>query len=131
MKKIYKKSVPTVYRGIRYRSRWEIYCAKLLLYSGISFQYEPQRFFLTNTLSALPDFFLPSLNLYLEVKGAYSKKDYAIKAILSRTHNIKYLGKKELEFISGRKASFLSSKEIVNYKPTQEEVLRFKKLLEY
>ena len=129
-KRIYKKGAETVYRGIRYRSRWEVYVAKLLLYSDIHFLYEHKRFFLTRFLSYLPDFYLPSMGLYLEVKGSLSKKDKTILSIFSKFHRIKYLGKKELCKISGRSASFLSSPDMKEYVPSKEEVRRFKRFIE-
>jgi hypothetical protein len=130
MARIYKKGIKSVYRGVTYRSRWEVYVSKLLLYSDIQFKYEPQRFFLTQTISYLPDFYIPTLGIYLEVKGSLSKKDRIIISLFSRTHKLIYLGKEELEYISGRKSSFLSSPEILLYSPTTEEVTRFRRVIE-
>ena len=128
--RVFKKGTETVYRGIKYRSRWEVYVAKLLLYSDVYFLYEPQRFFLTRTLSYLPDFYIPSHGLYIEVKGSLSKKDKILLSIFSQSHRLKYLGKKELCAISGRPVSFLSSPKMKEYTPTKEEVKRFKRFLD-
>ena len=127
--RVFKKGVSCTYRGIKFRSRWELYTSKLLLYSDTPFKYEPQRFFLTNTISVLPDFYIPHLDLWIEVKGSYSKKDMIIKSLFSKTHRIIYLGKKELEFISGKKSSFLSSPNMLTYSPSADEIKRFKKMV--
>lgn len=129
-KRVFKKGTETVYRGIKYRSRWEVYVAKLLLYSDVSFMYEPKRFFLTRTLSYLPDFYIPTHGFYIEVKGSLSKKDKIVLSIFSKTHRLKYLGKKELCAISGKSAAFLSSPQMKEYIPTKDEVSRFKRFLE-
>jgi hypothetical protein len=126
----YKRGTETVYRGIKYRSRWEVYVAKLLLYGDIYFLYEPRRFFFSKTLSYLPDFYIPSYGTYVEVKGSLSKKDRLLLSIFSRTHKIKYLGKSELVAISGRNAAFLSSPDMKDYVPSKAEVMRFKRFLE-
>lgn len=129
MARIYKKGIKSVYRGVTYRSRWEVYVSKLLLYSDTHFQYEPQRFFLTQTLSYLPDFYIPHLGIYLEVKGSLSKKDRIILSLFSKTHRVVYLGKDELEKISGKKSSFLSSPNMLTYSPSEDEIKRFKKMV--
>jgi len=50
------------------RSSWEANIARLLLYFGITYFYEPERFDL-NDVTYCPDFYLPTLDTYLEVKG--------------------------------------------------------------
>lgn len=130
MRRVYKRGSATVYRGINYRSRWEVYVAKLLLYSDITFQYEPQRFFLTNRLSYLPDFYVPSLGVYIEVKGSLSRKDMWLLHLFSKSYKLLYLGKDELKKIHGKPISGLSSKDIINYVPTKDEIYRFRCVLE-
>jgi hypothetical protein len=130
LKRVFKKGSETTYRGIKYRSRWEVYVAKLLLYGDIYFMYEPRRFFFSKSLSYLPDFYLPSYGTYVEVKGSLSKKDKLLLSIFTRTHKLKYLGKKELMQISRRSAAFLSSPDMKEYVPSKSEVERFKRFLE-
>lgn len=50
------------------RSSWEVKTADYLTSKGIDWYYEYKRFELDNT-SYCPDFYIPSLNLYIEVKG--------------------------------------------------------------
>jgi len=124
-----KKGTLTEYRGIKYRSKWEVYIAKLFLYSDIRTIYEPKRFFLTKTLSYLPDFYLPDYNFYVEVKGLLSKKDSVLLSIFSGFEKIIYLGKNEITLIHGKSASELSRIDIVKYIPTKLEIFRFKELI--
>lgn len=62
----WSKRVP--FNGITFRSSWEAYFAKLMLDRNIPYIYEPQRFDLGD-ITYLPDFYLPTYNLYIEVKG--------------------------------------------------------------
>jgi len=127
----FKRGKPTEYRGIRYRSRWEVYVAKLLLYSDIRFKYEPKRFFFSSKFSYLPDFFLPERGLFLEVKGVLTQKDRLLLELFSRQHRIKYVGKKELQYITGESPNRISKMEsIAEYKPNSSELYRFRRFLE-
>lgn len=55
--------------GKHMRSSWEVRIADLLNQTKIKWQYEPQKF-----NNYIPDFYLPELNIYLEVKGYMSQK---------------------------------------------------------
>ena len=61
------KSKETVYSGVIYRSRLEAKWAIFFDVIGIKFQYEPRQF---NTRDGLylPDFFLPELSVWVEIK---------------------------------------------------------------
>ena len=131
MRKGPKQGTETEYRGVKYRSKWEVYVAKLLLYSDLRSKYEPKRFFLTRFLSYLPDFYLPDFNTYLEVKGVLNDKDRKILEAFSKQEKIVYFGKKQLAYVYGKPASYLSKIDIVNHIPTKKEVNRFKELLHY
>lgn len=54
--------------GYYFRSTWEHQLAHILTECGIKWEYEPKRFFLDDC-SYCPDFYLPELDTYLEVKG--------------------------------------------------------------
>lgn len=128
---VFKQGVRTAFRGVAYRSRWEVYVAKLLVGAGIPFKYEPQRYQLTGELSYLPDFYLPTYRVFMECKGSLSALDAEKMYLFSKQHELLYLGKNELEYISGKNTSFISSPEVVNYVPTEDEVWRFRGLLEH
>jgi hypothetical protein len=51
------------------RSRWEANIARLLKHSGLDYYYEPDRFDLGDGRTYCPDFYVPSLDVFIEVKG--------------------------------------------------------------
>ena len=61
-------SIRTTYKGHNMRSRLEADIAKQLDALGIDWLYEPERFNL-GEFTYLPDFYLPSYDLYIEGKG--------------------------------------------------------------
>lgn len=119
------------YRGVTFRSLWECYVAKLLLYSGIGFQYEPKRFYLAPGVSYLPDFYLPEMGIFIEVKGWLRQKDETRMTLFKSkvTSKFVYLGQEELSYIHGSKASDISKINYDTYVPTREEVRRFQEVL--
>lgn len=62
------KAIETQYAGCRFRSRLEARWAVFFDILGIPWEYEPQGYELP-TGRYLPDFFLPSINTWYEVKG--------------------------------------------------------------
>jgi hypothetical protein len=56
------------YSGTWMRSNWEMVFAQYLDKQKIKWQYEPKTFNLGNT-TYTPDFYLPEINIYIEVKG--------------------------------------------------------------
>lgn len=62
------KALDTIYDGHRFRSRTEARWAVFFKTFGVAYQYEPQGY-LVDGKPYLPDFLLPELNLWLEVKG--------------------------------------------------------------
>ncbi|WP_157638678.1 hypothetical protein [Burkholderia ubonensis] len=69
------RAIETKYRGYRFRSRIEARWAVFFDTAGIKWDYEPEGY-VVNGQSYLPDFFLPELGCYFEVKGA---PDYDVK----------------------------------------------------
>ena len=63
------KPIETIYNGYRFRSRLEARWAVFFDAAGIKYQYEPEGFTNEEGEQYLPDFFLPDLNTYVEVKG--------------------------------------------------------------
>lgn len=62
------KPIETVYRGHRFRSRLEARWAVFFTELGIEYLYEPEGFELGDGVRYLPDFFLPSMAVHVEVK---------------------------------------------------------------
>lgn len=59
--------IPTIYRGIKFRSRLEARWALFFDEIGLSYHYELEGFESNNT-RYLPDFFLPNWNTWIEIK---------------------------------------------------------------
>lgn len=75
----YISAIETEYAGCRFRSRLEARWAVFFDHLGIPWEYEPQGFDLSwrlsdhggdTTLQYLPDFWLPDLDVWAEVKGS-------------------------------------------------------------
>jgi hypothetical protein len=64
------RAIPTRYKGYHFRSRLEARWAVVLDALGICWRYEDQGYDLGHLGQYLPDFWLPDLNTFLEVKGA-------------------------------------------------------------
>jgi len=63
------KAIETQYAGHRFRSRLEARWAVFFDRLNLDWQYEPEGFELGEAGRYLPDFYLPSLNLWIEVKA--------------------------------------------------------------
>lgn len=63
------KPIETVYNGYRFRSRLEARWAVFFNAMGIKYEYEPEGYELSTGEKYLPDFHLPEMGYYAEVKG--------------------------------------------------------------
>lgn len=75
----------TEYRGNFFRSRLEARWARFFYTLGVLYQYEVDRYSLGNGDYYLPDFWLPDLRCFIEVKPEGMKGDERI-ILLSNTH---------------------------------------------
>lgn len=62
------KPIETEYKGYRFRSRLEARWAVLFDEAKIPWQYEVEGYELSNGVKYLPDFYLPTFQLYIEIK---------------------------------------------------------------
>lgn len=70
------KAIETYYNGFHFRSRLEARWAVFFDHLGIKYLYEPQGFVLgEEKICYLPDFYLPELKTWIEVKGVMTKDD--------------------------------------------------------
>ena len=69
------KAIETEYNGYRFRSRLEARWAVFFDSVGAKYLYEPEGFVLQDGTYYLPDFYLPDIRTFVEVKGVMSKKD--------------------------------------------------------
>ena len=76
------RAIETEYRGFRFRSRTEARYAVLFDAAGINWQYEAEGFHL-NGARYLPDFFLPELKTYVEVKPTREAAEQAVPLLLA------------------------------------------------
>lgn len=67
------KAIETSYKGYKFRSRLEARWAVFFDAMGFEYQYEPEGFHLNNRLKYLPDFWLPWVEMYAEVKPTQLK----------------------------------------------------------
>lgn len=73
------KPIETRYNGIRFRSRLEARWAVFFDEIGVDYWYEPEGFELPSGERYLPDFFLPRLKMWVEIKGQHPGSDYMEK----------------------------------------------------
>ena len=73
------KAIETVYNGYRFRSRLEARWAVFFDTLGIRYEYEKEGYDLGELGWYLPDFWLPSLDAWVEVKGDEPTKDEQLK----------------------------------------------------
>ena len=70
------KSIETAYNGYRFRSRLEARWAVFFDTAGIKYLYEPEGFDIGEGTYYLPDFYLPELKMWVEIKGVMSNSDW-------------------------------------------------------
>jgi len=63
------KAIETRYKGYRFRSRLEARWAVFFDALGLQWEYEPEGFDLGDAGWYLPDFYIPSVDTYIEIKG--------------------------------------------------------------
>ena len=68
------KPIPTLYAGCHFRSRLEANFAATFDHLGVVWDYEPEGFELSDGTKYLPDFHLPALDTWVEVKGAHGQR---------------------------------------------------------
>lgn len=69
------KAIPTIYKGIPFRSKLEAQWAKFFDAEGIAYIYEPEGYEFKDGTRYLPDFYLPDAHQFFEVKGVMSELD--------------------------------------------------------
>jgi hypothetical protein len=74
------KAIETIYRGWKFRSRLEARWAVFMDELGVEYRYEPEGFDLDG-IRYLPDFYLPKLKCWLEIKPDAPTNDEREKAI--------------------------------------------------
>lgn len=74
------KAIDTIYNGYRFRSRLEARWAVFFDSMGIKYEYEKEGYDLGDAGYYLPDFWLPDLDMFIEVKGCHISLEDSDKA---------------------------------------------------
>lgn len=69
------KAIETVYKGYRFRSRLEARWAVFFDTLGVDWEYEKEGFESEDGTRYLPDFYLPGINWFVEIKGKKPTSD--------------------------------------------------------
>ena len=75
------KAIPTKFKGYTFRSRLEARWAVFFDALGLRWEYEPEGFDLPGVGWYLPDFHLPDLYCWIEIKGEYPSSDEEAKVL--------------------------------------------------
>lgn len=73
-KEVVPLSIPTMYKGVLMRSRFEADIAYFIDGLGYKWLYEPQSYLLDNGLHYWPDFYVQELKLFIECRGYFTEK---------------------------------------------------------
>lgn len=74
------KAIETIYNGYKFRSRLEARWAVFFDTLGIEYQYEVEGYDLGDNRWYLPDFWLPLIKTWIEIKGTKPNQDELINA---------------------------------------------------
>lgn len=74
------RAIETTYNGYRFRSRAEARFAVFMDALSVRYRYEPEGHPVGPGLAYLPDFWLPQLNCYVEIKGESPNDEERLKA---------------------------------------------------
>lgn len=83
MKPVYRSgmdALPTAYGGATFRSRLEARWVVFFDALGVEWRYEPRSFTFPTGLMYLPDFYLPGLHCWVEIKPTAPTREEALKA---------------------------------------------------
>ena len=81
------KAIPTTYKGIEFRSKLEAKYAQALDMLGIVWEYEGHGFRFDDGTCYSPDFYMPEIDTYLEVKGVMDEaSQHKVELTASEAH---------------------------------------------
>jgi hypothetical protein len=92
------KAIETSYQGYRFRSRLEARWAVFFDAVGLNFEYEKEGFDLGDPGYYLPDFYLSSLDTWVEIKPNGGEKD---RAVIAKCHTLAVGVQKPVLLIAG------------------------------
>lgn len=93
------KPIETFYNGYRFRSRLEARWAVFFDAMGIKYLYEPEGYRLSDGTCYLPDFYLPEMQEFFEVKGVLKLTDkQKISQFIAEYHRPVVIGYDDFTF---------------------------------
>jgi len=97
-----KFSIPTTYKKVQMRSKLESKVAMFLDGLKIKWIYEPTTFLLSDGIMYKPDFYLPKLKMWIEVKGVIGENNHQIsrKFVEENKTELILIGSKEIYWFS-------------------------------
>lgn len=98
----------TMYKGIEMKSRLESKIAFFLDCLEIKWEYEPKVFMLSLGFIYIPDFYLPELKMWIEVKGIIEEHNKEISRAFVKDNNT------ELMLISSNETLWFSMKDFLD-----------------
>lgn len=84
------KSIPTMYNGVSFRSRLEARYACSFDSIGLEWAYEVEGLQLVSGERYLPDFWLPKLNAFIEVKGPLKDRLHLVHAAALQSEDFSF-----------------------------------------
>ncbi len=67
-------AIPTMFNGVSHKSRLEANVAQMLVHLDIPYEYEPTSFLLDDGTHYMPDFWCPTIRLWIESRGYSNQK---------------------------------------------------------
>ena len=93
------KPIETYYNGHKFRSKLEAQWAIFFDTLGIKWYYEPEGYRLSDGTMYLPDFYLPQMDTFFEVKGVMNDKDmHKIEQFIKDANKPVVIGYPDMEF---------------------------------
>lgn len=86
------KAIPTTYHGIEFRSKLEAKYAQAFDKLGIVWEYESHGFRFDDGTCYCPDFYMPEIDTYFEVKGALDAASDLKLGLLANEKNFVVIG---------------------------------------
>ncbi len=86
------KAIPTTYNGIEFRSKLEAKYARAFDLLGIVWEYEGHGFQFDDGTFYCPDFYMPEIDTYFEVKGSMDESSEHKLLMLAREHEFVVVG---------------------------------------
>jgi len=93
--------IETIYKGYRFRSRLEARWAVFMDTLGVRWEYESEGFNLGRAGWYLPDFFLPDLDIFVEIKPALPADEWPADSVIAKAEALEDQSGKPVVILCG------------------------------